>query len=175
MGKIWVHTSVHVGFLYHVSLSCLQAFYTDTHLSQLPSFSWPEHTTDLALAHMQKGLIPPKSWDTITHTHMQSTPEPLSQSAPSSNPFISPPHPSSKLTLKWWSSIKAAAARKNSIVISVLREELQIWGWGLFSLTLCWLAENFALRCKGMVFGRWSGFVEITSQSLYSQGSNPSF
>lgn len=110
-----------------------------------------------------------------THTHTRTS-ETLYQSAPKSNAFISRHHPSSKLALKWWSFIKAATARKNSIVISVLGEELKRRG-GFFFSTVCWLIEDFSqngLRGRGdRLWWVVRGFILFIS--VYSQDNDPIF
>lgn len=115
---------------------------------------WFAHA-DSAILCMQKSFL--KSG---THTQYIRAPLPICSK---SRPFISPPYLSSKLTLKWWSFIKAAAARKNSIVISVLREEFQIWEWGCF-FVLCvdLLRKWFTLQ--GTFFRRWLGFEGVRRQ-----------
>lgn len=115
-----------------------------------------------------KALIFPQSWDTHTRTS-----ETLYQSAPKSNAFISRHHPSSKLALKWWSFIKAATARKNSIVISVLGEELKCRGEFFFPLSVDWL-RIFGLRGGGdRLWWVVRGFILFIS--VYSQDNDPIF
>lgn len=121
-----------------------------------------------------KALIFPQSWDTHTHTRTSET---LYQSAPKSNAFISRHHPSSKLALKWWSFIKAATARKNSIAISVLGEELKRRGGFFFFSTVCWLIEDFSQNgLRGGGDRLWwvvRGFILFIS--VYSQDNDPIF
>lgn len=132
--------------LTHLVILLAELLNPETHLlakgcCNYPAFRcqniWFAHAVGHSL-HV-KYLILPQSWDTQKHTVHQSP-------SPKLLPFISLPHPSSKLTLKWLSFIKeaTAAARKNSIVIYVPREELQIRGWVFPPHTLCWLTEDFS-------------------------------
>lgn len=88
-----------------------------------------------------------------TQTHTVYIRAPLPSLLPKAALSSLCPHPSSKLTLKWWRFIKAAAPRKNSIVITVLREESQIWGF--FLLCVDWPREWF--KRPGTVVRRWFG------------------
>lgn len=106
----------------------------------------------------------------LGHTHTRTS-ETLYQSAPKSNAFISRHHPSSKLALKWWSFIKAATARKNSIVISVLREDREEAQRRIFffPLSVDWLRifHKMVYAAGGTGFGGWLGVSFCSSQYIH--------